>query len=264
MKTFLLLLLTPFLILAQESANQPGAHPNPGIGDPADPTISELEKTMNTLREDLQSDDQSARSLITGSPPPTLEKILNEGTLDVDFRKLFEEKNIERDKQALRDLKSIYEKAIAEKNLNLIKPHLASDFTAVMITADEVSDYDGIKAYWKKVEEFIGKDGTYTVSIEPDDTIFEGNIAIAKGIAKEHVVRNGKNIDLTSKWTAIARKESGAWKLVRIQASIDPVKNPIISAMNKGKLWITGGVAGIIGLIIGLSWRRIASAMPSN
>jgi ketosteroid isomerase-like protein len=167
----------------------------------------------------------------------------------------------EEDKQALRDLKAVYEKAIATKDLELIKPHLASDFSAVMITADEVKDYDGIKAYWKKVEEFIGEDGTYTVSIEPDDTIFQGDIAIAKGIAKEHVVRKGKTIDLVTKWTAIARKEEGKWKLVRIHATIDPVNNPIISVLNKGKLWITGGVAGIAGFLIGLLWRR--KALPA-
>lgn len=157
----------------------------------------------------------------------------------------------ELEKKTLRDLKAIYERAIAEKDLDLIKPHLAEDFTAVMITADEVSDYDGIKAYWKKVEEFIGKDGAYTVSIEPDDTIFEGNIAIAKGTAKEHVVRNGKTIDLVSKWTAIARKEGKTWKLVRIQASVDPVNNPIVTALGKTKLWVTGAIATICGLLIG-------------
>lgn len=168
----------------------------------------------------------------------------------------------EEDKQALRDLKAVYEKAIATKDLDLIKPHLASDFSAVMITADEVKDYDGIKAYWKKVEEFIGKDGTYTVSIVPDDTLFEGNIAIAKGIAKEKVVRKGKNIEILTKWTAIARKEEGNWKLVRIQATIDPVKNPIVTALGKARLWITGTVAAIAGLLIGLLWRRIGSAKP--
>ncbi len=157
----------------------------------------------------------------------------------------------EADKQALRDLKATYEKAIAAGDLATIEPYLADDFTAVMITADEVEDYDGIKAYWKKVTDFIGEDGTYTVSIEPDDTIFEGNIAIAKGTAKEHVVRNGKTIDLVSKWTAIARKEGETWKLVRIQASIDPVGNPIITELNKAKLWITGAIAAVASLLIG-------------
>jgi ketosteroid isomerase-like protein len=157
----------------------------------------------------------------------------------------------EEDKQALRDLKAVYEKAIATKDLDLLKPHLASDFTAVMITADEVKDYEGIKAYWKKVVDFIGEDGTYTVSVEPDDTIFQGDTAIAKGIAKEHVVRKGKAIDLVTKWTAIARKEEGKWKLVRIQATIDPVGNPIIGVLNKGKLWITGGISAVVGLLLG-------------
>jgi ketosteroid isomerase-like protein len=169
----------------------------------------------------------------------------------------------EEDKQALRDLKATYEKAIATKDLDLLKPHLASDFSAVMITADEVKDYEGIQAYWKKVEEFIGEDGTYTVSIEPDDSIFQGDTAIAKGIAKEHVVRKGKAIDLVTKWTAIARKEEGKWKLVRIHATIDPVNNPIVTELNKGKQWITGAVGAITGLLFLLLWRRIASAKPS-
>ncbi len=157
----------------------------------------------------------------------------------------------EADKQALRDLKTTYEKAIATGDLSVIEPFLAKDFTAVMITADEVNDYAGIKAYWKKVTEFIGKGGIYTVSIEPDDTIFEGNIAIAKGTANEHVVRNGKPIDLVSKWTAIARKEGETWKLVRIQASIDPISNPIVKTLQQATLWITGSITLISGLLIG-------------
>ena len=105
--------------------------------------------------------------------------------------------------------------------------------------------------------DFIGEDGTYTVSIEPDDTIFEGNIAIAKGTAREHVVRNGKTIDLVSKWTAIARKEGETWKLVRIQASIDPVANPIIKTLQQTKLWITGAIAAIAGLLVGWLLSRL-------
>ena len=157
----------------------------------------------------------------------------------------------EEDKVALRNLRDVYQQAIAKRDLAALKPHLAADFTAVMITADEVKGYDGILSYWKRVEEFIGKDGTYQVSVEPDDTIFEGNIAIAKGRAREHVVRSGKTLDFTSQWTAIARKEGAGWKLVRIQASIDPVKNPIISALQGYKQWLIGVAALVGGIVIG-------------
>lgn len=157
----------------------------------------------------------------------------------------------ERDKDALRNLKGIYEKAIATRDLSLLKPHLAADFSAVMITADEVKGFDGILSYWTKVEDFLGKDGTYRVTIEPDDTIFEGSIAIAKGRAREHVVRSGKVLDFTSQWTAIARKEGDAWKILRIQASIDPVGNPIIAALQGYKDGLIGLAALIGGVIIG-------------
>ena len=238
MKAIILLLLLSLPAHSQDTGILDFTNPNEIPADPKAPQ------------------DVSDKALVTGFAKTEEKRILREGTLDVDFKTLFNQLDPEKNKQALRDLKAIYERAIAEKNLELIKPHLAADFTAVMITADEVEDYDGIKAYWAKVEEFIGEDGTYTVSVEPDDTIFEGNIAIAKGTAKEHVIRNGKTIDLTSKWTAIARQEGGTWKLVRIQASIDPVKNPIITALNKGKLWLTGGVAGVVGLLIGLMLGR--------
>lgn len=157
----------------------------------------------------------------------------------------------EEDKVALRTLRSVYEQAIANRDLTSLKPHLAADFTAVMITADEIKGYNGIVAYWKKVEDFLGKDGTYQVSVEPDDTIFEGNLAIAKGRAREHVVRSGKTLDFISHWTAIARKEGAEWKLVRLQASIDPVSNPIITALQGYTHWLIGLAALVGGLVIG-------------
>ncbi|RYD67215.1 MAG: nuclear transport factor 2 family protein [Verrucomicrobiaceae bacterium] len=167
----------------------------------------------------------------------------------------------EEDKEALRKLRGIYEQAIAARDFSPLQPHLAADFTGVMITADEVKGYDGILAYWKQVEDYLGKDGTYKVTIEPDETTFEGNLAIAKGRALEQVTRKGSAFDFTTQWTAIARKEGNAWKLVRIQASIDPVNNPIVASLQKMKLWITGGVAALVGLIIGrLLPRRKAQA----
>ncbi len=166
----------------------------------------------------------------------------------------------EEDKNALRNLRGVYEQAIAKRDLATLKPHLATDFTAVMITADEITGYDGILAYWKKVEDFLGKDGTYQVTIDADDTIFDGNIAIAKGRAREHVVRSGKTLDFISQWTAIARKEGAEWKLVRLQASIDPIRNPIITALQGYQQWIIGLAALVGGLVIGRLLPRRKSA----
>ena len=89
------------------------------------------------------------------------------------------------------------------------------------------------------------------IRYETTITIFEGNLAIAKGRAREHVVRSGKTLDFISQWTAIARKEGAEWKLVRLQASIDPVSNPIITALQGYTHWLIGLAALVGGLVIG-------------
>jgi ketosteroid isomerase-like protein len=157
----------------------------------------------------------------------------------------------EEDKEALRKLRGIYEQAIAARDLSALQPHLAADFSGVMITADEVKGFQGVLDYWKKVEGFIGDKGTYKVTLDPDDTLFEGNLAIAKGRALEQVTRGGKSFEFTSQWMAVARKEGEAWKLVRIHAAIDPVGNPIIGSLQGMTKWIIGGVCALAGLLLG-------------
>lgn len=161
------------------------------------------------------------------------------------------------DKQALRELRALYEKAVSEGDPQSLKPHLADDFTAVMVTAEEVTGHDGVLAYWEKVVEFVGDGGSYRVSLDPDDSIIEGDIAITKGRALEQVtLKSGKSIEFTSLWTAVARKEEGTWKLVRIHAAIDPIGNPIIAYLNRAKGWLLGGGGLLLGLIAGLLIRR--------
>lgn len=164
----------------------------------------------------------------------------------------------EEDKQALRELRLIYQDAIADRDLSLLKPHLADDFSAVMVTAHEINGFGGITEYWSLAENFLGEGGTYTVSIDPDETLFEGDLAIAKGRPIERVTRkNGKPLEMMSYWTAIARKVDGDWKLVRIQATLDPVDNPIIKSLQAFRNLLIGGVCLAVGGIIGfLAPRR--------
>ena len=163
----------------------------------------------------------------------------------------------EEDKTALRALRAVYEEAVATRNLDLLKPHLADDFSAVMITAHEIEGFTGILDYWKRVEEFLGKDGTYQVAIDPDDSLFQGDMAIAKGRALEKVTRGGTSFEMTSHWTAVARKENGTWKLVRIHATIDPIDNPILHALQGAQKWTFAIAALVIGTLTGFLAARL-------
>lgn len=162
-----------------------------------------------------------------------------------------EEIDREKDKEALRHLRGVYEQAIVTRNLSELKACLADDFSGVMITADEIHGFEGVQDYWQKVEGYLGKDGNYRVTLEPEETIFEGDLAIAKGHAHEHVERHGRPFDFTSQWTAVARKRDGVWKLVRIQGTIDPLYNPLGASLNRFKNLIAAAGALVVGGFFG-------------
>jgi len=159
----------------------------------------------------------------------------------------------EQDKQALRDLKATYESAIKNNDLSPLKAHLTDDFSAVMLTGEEVKSFDELQAFWKKAQEYMGEDSSYTVSVSADDSTFIDNIAIAKGTSKDSVTAKGSTFDFTTTWTAVCRKlPDGSWKLARLQVTTHPVDNPFSKLAHKMKLWLTSIGVGFMTLLIGL------------
>ena len=81
--------------------------------------------------------------------------------------------------------------------------------------------------------------------------IYEGQYYLGTSIARPLIAK---------RMVEIARKEGAEWKIVRIQASIDPIRNPIISALQGYKHWLIGLGALIGGLVIGRLLPRRKSA----
>ncbi len=159
----------------------------------------------------------------------------------------------EQDKQALRDLKSTYEEAIKKDDLSLLKEHLSDDFSAIMITGEEVKNFDELQAFWKQAKDYMGKDSTYAVTVNADDSIFIDNIAIAKGRSEDTVETGRTTLNFTTAWTAVCRKmPDGSWKLTRLQVTTHPVDNPFAQLADKMKLWIVALGTGFVALLIGL------------
>ncbi|BDS06166.1 hypothetical protein NT6N_12060 [Oceaniferula spumae] len=174
----------------------------------------------------------------------------------------------EEDKQALRDLKATYESAIKNNDLTPLKKHLTEDFSAVMLTGEEVKSFDELQAFWDKAKEYMGEDSSYSVSVSADDSTFIDNIAIAKGSSKDSIDTNGSTLDFSTAWTAVCRKmPDGTWKLARLQVTTHPVDNPFAKLANKMTLWITAMATGFVALLIGLiAGKRMGykKAMAAN
>ena len=159
----------------------------------------------------------------------------------------------EADHEALRQLRALYEKAVNEDKLDLLRPHVATPLYGVMITSKRVSSVDDMKQYWAAMKKLMGPGSTYQVKVEPERSVFMGDFALARGTTADVVTTgNGKTYRFGTNWTAVLRRDNGVWKLVQVQGSMDPVNNEFVRTFMRDAMMKSAGAAGVLGLLIGV------------
>lgn len=164
----------------------------------------------------------------------------------------------EADHAALRMIRTNYEDAVNSGDLSKIKNDLSKDVTGVMVTGRSVAGYDGLVSYWKEVQSLIGTGGTYHVTVNVDKTDLFGDVAVSHGTTDEAVrLPNGKELDFSAFWTAVSHKEDGTWKVVRMEATMNPIDNVFVSLQLK-KAKLIYGIGGLVaGILLVLAMRFI-------
>lgn len=155
------------------------------------------------------------------------------------------------DRAALRMIGTNYEDAANSGDLSKLKNDLSDQVTGVMVTGQPVAGYDGLVNYWKGIQELIGPGGSYHVALNPDRSDFIGDVAVCHGTADESVrLASGKELNFSSYWTAVCHRENGKWKVVRMQATLDPVHNVfVLLQLKKAKVsYAIGGF--IVGTVL--------------
>lgn len=159
------------------------------------------------------------------------------------------------DHEALRVLKNEAVRVVNERDYATARRILAEPFDATILTQDAFSDFEKLKAHFE---------GLYTrdrlkmkkieMSAEADDyaRIYEGRFAVAKGATKErYELADGRAFDLQGRWTAVAREENGAWKIVALHTGTNFLDNPVLTAIAESMPWFAG-IGGLAGLVVGL------------
>ena len=163
---------------------------------------------------------------------------------------------LEEDKQALRDLKALYETSVKSGDLSPLKPHLADNFSAIMITGEVVNSYTELDEFWKKSLSYLGDDAEYSVVINPDDSVFIDNIALSSGNSVDQVTGT-TDLSFTTTWSSVAQKQTdGSWQILRIQVTTHPVNNPFSGAFYKWKTIIYSCGAALIALLVGFFFGK--------
>ncbi len=161
--------------------------------------------------------------------------------------------NHEADIIALRELKTIVENAMSnDDQIHTLEPFVAKDFSIVTFTSRQFDDFDVFNREWNKSRKKFLQGGEFAVSIDPEPTIFCGDIAICRGNSTNTItIGNGTRHVFSSPWSATCRKENGVWKLVRAHSSIDPFSNPVLNSNIRWYLWLVGIIATVVGVLLG-------------
>jgi ketosteroid isomerase-like protein len=174
----------------------------------------------------------------------------------------------ESDRAALRMIRTNYMEAANSGNPSKIEPFLSKDVTGVMVTGEEVKGFDGLVAYWKKIQDLLGPGGSYHVTVTVDKTDLYGDVAVSHGNTDD-VVRLGTGKELTfhSLWTAVCHKEGSVWKVVRMEAAMNPVDNIFISLKIKQTRLLAGAVGLVLGIVFTIAvslFKKRLSTKPSQ
>jgi hypothetical protein len=88
--------------------------------------------------------------------------------------------------------------------------------------------------------------------------IYTGTYAVARGSTQErYELADGRSFDMRGRWTAVAAKEDGQWKVVAVHSGTNFLDNPVITAIEKSTATVgAGGLA--VGLVLGLALGFLA------
>ncbi len=172
----------------------------------------------------------------------------------------------EAEREALRALPPIYERALNQGKLDLLEPFLDPEFDGVVVTGEEVDSFKALNDYWRGIQELLGEDGNYQVKVNVDQPAYlTAETAVATGTTNETVVTStGKEFEFNSRWTAVLRKRDGEWKILRIHASMDPINNSFVKMARQTLAWTCGIIASLAGLLAGWCAHRLIAKRGSS
>jgi uncharacterized protein (TIGR02246 family) len=164
--------------------------------------------------------------------------------------------------QELRTVRDAMVKAFNERDYDGFLRHMHPNVVATWQNAEVARHPDGIKAYMKKMSEGdtkVVESVTAELKVDELATLYnDRNTAVAAGSVDQNFkLTGGKELALTSRWTATFVKENGQWLLAAFHVSGDIFNNPVLNlAVRKTSQWVGIGAA-VIGLAAGWMLGRM-------
>lgn len=158
---------------------------------------------------------------------------------------------IEQNRDSLRAIQQVFQKAVENNTIGDMREHIDSRFSFVSFTDKSFENFDDFEKQWNITRaEMIGN-GKFTTELNPEPTVFVGDIAVCKGNATNQMTdKQGKSYEYSSNWTVIFKQTEGTWKVLRAHNSLDPFGNPMLKSRVKGLIFKSSAIAFILGGVV--------------
>jgi ketosteroid isomerase-like protein len=168
--------------------------------------------------------------------------------------------------EELRTLRKGLIEAIQKNDIDALLTYLDPDVLVTWPNGEVSRKPEGVKAYYDRMMKGPGR---IVDSLTSDPTVDElahlyGDTAISTGTSKDHYhLADGKDLDLLTHWTAAVVKKDGKWKITAFHGSVDMFDNAVLRLAISRVAWWAGGIAAVVGIIIGLIVARVFRKPPA-
>jgi ketosteroid isomerase-like protein len=144
--------------------------------------------------------------------------------------------------------------AVNKNDIDALLGHLDKTVVVTWMDGQVSRGPQGVKQYIEKMTKGENrKVNSYKTEAEVDElTQLFGETGVATGHSKDQfVLTDGRDLVVSTRWTATLAKKDGKWKVAGFHASTDMFDNPVLHiAVRRTALW-TGGIAAAAGLVLG-------------
>ena len=155
--------------------------------------------------------------------------------------------------QELRGLKKVYEDAVNSGDLKTLAPMFGPQSTGIIALNQEFHTLPEMEKIYEDFMSMLGPDHVYRVSLNPERSLIFGDIAIARGTSDDYIKSKGHEFNFQSHWSAVLRRENGNWRMINLQATMDPFHNSVTDFIMTSIKRVYGGVGLAIGLLLGIA-----------
>lgn len=139
------------------------------------------------------------------------------------------------DHDALRSLMGNVVVAMNNRDVPMLMNNLAKDFSVTTVEQQTFTSAKELEDYFEKT--FKSTDSIVTdLKISPQADVLTKFTGVNSGFSygknlETYTMKDGRKVDMESRWTAALVKENDQWKIAAIHAGVNFLKNPVVEKL---------------------------------